>query len=101
VKLTTHLHIVTRSKNEWSYTSAPQYAFMAWYLIKHRGNFTFTLNTFTVSIQMMKIRNPVTYKMTLRGHWYTPKCINVFVTGKYDTLKSLFIIVRKDPYRAL
>jgi hypothetical protein len=25
-----HLHLVPRSKNEWSYTSIPQYAFMAW-----------------------------------------------------------------------
>jgi hypothetical protein len=25
---------VPRSKNEWSYTSAPQYAFMAWCLVK-------------------------------------------------------------------
>jgi hypothetical protein len=31
-------------KNPWSYTSALQYVFMAWYLIKHRDNFTFTLN---------------------------------------------------------
>jgi hypothetical protein len=26
----------------WSYTSTPQYAFMAWCIIKHRDNFTFT-----------------------------------------------------------
>jgi hypothetical protein len=31
------------SKNEWRYTSTPQYAFMAWCLVKHRGNFTFTV----------------------------------------------------------
>jgi hypothetical protein len=42
VKLTTHLHLVPRSKNEWSYISTPQYAFMAWCLVKkHRDNFTF------------------------------------------------------------
>jgi hypothetical protein len=29
-------------KNVWSYTSIPQYAFMAWCLVKHRDNFTFT-----------------------------------------------------------
>jgi hypothetical protein len=29
VKLTTHLHLVPRSKNEWSYTSSPQYVLMA------------------------------------------------------------------------
>jgi hypothetical protein len=28
-------------KNARSYTSIPQYVFMAWYLVKHRDNFTF------------------------------------------------------------
>jgi len=28
VKLTTHLHLVPRPKNEWGYTSTPQYIFM-------------------------------------------------------------------------
>jgi hypothetical protein len=28
-------------KNAWSYTSTPQYVFMAWCLAKHRDNFTF------------------------------------------------------------
>jgi hypothetical protein len=37
VKLTTHLHLVPRSKNEWSYTSTPPYAFMAWCLVKALG----------------------------------------------------------------
>jgi hypothetical protein len=39
-------HLVPRSKNEWSYSSTPQYAFMAWRLVKHRDNFTFTFNVF-------------------------------------------------------
>jgi hypothetical protein len=30
-------------KNAWSYTSTPQYVFMACCLVKHRGNFTFTI----------------------------------------------------------
>jgi hypothetical protein len=33
----------TKVKNMWSYTSTPQYVFMARYLIKHRDNFTFNL----------------------------------------------------------
>jgi hypothetical protein len=37
VKLTTHLHLVPRSKNEWSYTSTPQYTFMAWCSVKVQG----------------------------------------------------------------
>jgi hypothetical protein len=30
-------------KNVWSYTPTPHYVFMAWCLVKHRDNFTFTL----------------------------------------------------------
>jgi hypothetical protein len=30
-------------KTAWSYTSTPQYVFMAWCLVKHRDNFTFYL----------------------------------------------------------
>jgi hypothetical protein len=30
------------SRNVWSYTSTPQYIFMAWCLVKHKDNFTFT-----------------------------------------------------------
>jgi hypothetical protein len=30
-------------KNAWSYTSTPQYVFIAWCLVKHRDNFTFYL----------------------------------------------------------
>jgi hypothetical protein len=44
LKLTTHLHLVPRSKNEWICTSTPQYGFMAWCSVKkeHRDNFSFT-----------------------------------------------------------
>jgi hypothetical protein len=33
VKRTTHLYLVPRSKNEWTYTSTPLYAFMARFLV--------------------------------------------------------------------
>jgi hypothetical protein len=41
--MTTHLHLVPRSKNEWSYTSTPQYAFLAWCSVKrnHRDTLIF------------------------------------------------------------
>jgi hypothetical protein len=32
---------IAQVKNVWSYTSTPPYAFVAWYLVKHKGNFTF------------------------------------------------------------
>jgi predicted membrane channel-forming protein YqfA (hemolysin III family) len=46
MKLATHLHLVPRSKSEWSYTSIPQYVFMAWCSVKHRDNFIFTFTLF-------------------------------------------------------
>jgi hypothetical protein len=30
-------------KNVWSYTSTSQYVFMAWCSVKHKDNFTFTM----------------------------------------------------------
>jgi hypothetical protein len=48
VKLTTHLHLISRSKDAWSYTYTSQYVFVAWCTVKHRDNFTFNFvqNTF-------------------------------------------------------
>jgi hypothetical protein len=43
VKLTTHLHLVPRSRVGGAIPPLPQYIFMAWCLVKHRNNFTFTL----------------------------------------------------------
>jgi len=31
-------------ENAWSLPPLPQYVFMAWCLVKHRDNFTFTFN---------------------------------------------------------
>jgi hypothetical protein len=38
-------HLMPMSKNEKSYTSTPQYAFMAWCLVQHR-DFTFFIESF-------------------------------------------------------
>jgi hypothetical protein len=44
-----------RSKNEWSYTSTPQYAFMAWYSVKkHRDNFTVTFSLRITIFKMLR-----------------------------------------------
>jgi hypothetical protein len=37
------------AKNVWSYTSTPQFVFIAWCLVKHRDNFTFFTFTFIKS----------------------------------------------------
>jgi hypothetical protein len=41
VMLTTHLHLVPRSRVCGAIPPLPQCAFMAWYLFRHRDNFTF------------------------------------------------------------
>jgi hypothetical protein len=40
----------------WGYTSSPQYVFMAWFLVKHRDIFAFTLSLLTVT-NMATVRN--------------------------------------------
>jgi hypothetical protein len=50
--VTTHLHLVPKSKNAWWYTSTPQYDFMAWCLVKHGDNFTFNV----LVIQIVTLR---------------------------------------------
>jgi hypothetical protein len=44
LKLTTHRHIVPRSRMRGAIRLLPQYVLMAWCLVKHRDNFTFTMN---------------------------------------------------------
>jgi hypothetical protein len=41
VKLTTHLQLVPRLKNEWRCASTPPYAFMMWCSVKHRDDILF------------------------------------------------------------
>jgi hypothetical protein len=49
-------------KNAWSYTSTPQYCFMAWCLVKHRDNFTFTFNFISYLLSLL---SPCTHLSTL------------------------------------
>jgi hypothetical protein len=42
LKLTTYLHLAQRLRMRGSITPLPQYVFMAWCLVKHRDNFTFS-----------------------------------------------------------
>jgi hypothetical protein len=48
-----HSHLPSAEvKNAWSYTSTLQYVFMAWCLVKHRDNFTFS---FTFKFQLHSV----------------------------------------------
>jgi hypothetical protein len=44
VKLTTYLHLVPRSRICGAIPPLPQYAFIAWYLVKHKDNFSLPYN---------------------------------------------------------
>jgi hypothetical protein len=51
VKLTTHLHLVPKSRMRGAIHPLPQYVFMVWCLVKHRDNFTEILfNNFIFSV---------------------------------------------------
>jgi hypothetical protein len=41
MKLPTHLHLLPISRMSGAIPPLPQYAVMAWRLVKHRDNFTF------------------------------------------------------------
>jgi hypothetical protein len=57
----THLYLVPRSRMRGAIPLHPQYVFMAWCLVKHRDNFTFTfLFTYLLSFQCL---------MTMHGKW--------------------------------
>jgi len=43
VKLTAHLHLVSRSRTRGTIPPIPQYVFMVGCLVKHRDNFNFCL----------------------------------------------------------
>jgi hypothetical protein len=44
MKLATHLHLVPRLRMRGAIPPLPHYVFMAWFLVKHRDNFTYTCN---------------------------------------------------------
>jgi hypothetical protein len=46
-------------KNSWSYTSTPQYVFIAWCSVKkqHRDNFTFTFTSLDGGMEWKKQKN--------------------------------------------
>jgi len=57
------------TKNTWSFTSNPPYAFTAWCLVKHRDNFTFSSSP--------------------REHSHTIRCFNIYNEVPLETLSLL------------
>jgi hypothetical protein len=73
-------HLVPRSKNAWNYTSTPQYALMAWCLVKHIS-FTASRFLFAVSHKFLNI-------LSRRGFLQNP-----FINS---LLKIIEIALRKE-----
>jgi hypothetical protein len=87
MKLTTHLHLVPRPKNEWRYISIPQYVFMAWCLVKYRNNFTFTFfiekwlksdaGSIKRLISQFNSQDDLKYRESFTKHWDTEQIRDV------------------------
>jgi hypothetical protein len=55
MKLTTHLYIVSRSKNAWSYASTPQSHLWHGAQLKHRDNFNFMFHLYLTYIRESRL----------------------------------------------
>jgi hypothetical protein len=87
VKLTTHLHLVPRSKNEWNYTSTHQYAFMAWCSVKSQGQLYLYLLLSCLEILRSKPTSRIATKGLISRHGKTivtrkSLCSNILLSQK-------------------
>jgi hypothetical protein len=86
VKLTTHLHLAPSSGMRGAIPPLPQYVFMAWYLVKHRDNFTFTctstIPTATVNVEIF-CPSPSRHKRVVA------LCRRITVVSDYTVTASL------------
>jgi hypothetical protein len=57
VKLTTHFHLVPRSRMRGDIPPVPQYVFLAWCLVQHRDNFTFLPFAFWIRMCYVSLRS--------------------------------------------
>jgi len=80
VKLTTHLHLVPRSRLRVNVPPLPQYVFMVWYLIKHRENLTFfkfDIYNLNVNVLLSSVitnsQCPMLNGATVASTWKSPK----------------------------
>jgi hypothetical protein len=87
VKLITHLHLAPRIGTRGAISPIPHHVFIAWCLIKHRGNFTFT---FTIPILSSHLRLSLPRGLFLssfptKTHWiYVSR--KTYCSLKYDVL---------------
>jgi len=74
VKLTTHLHVVMRLRMCGAISPLPQYVFMvwclikqmmAWYLVKYRDKFTFTIFRLFLNFSISRVDDRLSWFVSL------------------------------------
>jgi hypothetical protein len=80
-------------ENAWSYTSTPQYVFMARCLVKHRDNFTFTLSE-KQKKRFVHLSNPTQFSGSHSSHamhpiMYCTECYLHTCTGQKQESTSV------------
>jgi hypothetical protein len=73
VKLTTHLHLMPTSRMSGTIPPLPQYVFMAWCLVKHRDNFTFTLFNELHGVESLREANSHSASQKISRLLWNPK----------------------------
>jgi hypothetical protein len=104
VKLTTHLHLVPSSKNDGSYTSTPQYAFMAWCSVKAQGQLYLFFKRMSLSIGLLRACALSLYLQ--EGHRASPRNVMLIHTVvatcsqiRYSRSNFLCKLSRRAPSR--
>jgi predicted membrane channel-forming protein YqfA (hemolysin III family) len=63
-------------KNEWSYTSIPQYMFMAWCLVKHRTTLHLPFMFFTKIIGVAQVKED---EMCVAVTYFVQSCLKLYM----------------------
>jgi hypothetical protein len=87
MKPTTHLHLFPRPKNAWSYTATPQDVFMAWWLVKHRDNFTLPYSVYFITKKCKVVSVPEHHIM--QASCVSAVKLHAFITSALERPASL------------
>jgi hypothetical protein len=77
--------------NAWSYTSTPQYVFMAWCLVKHRDNFTLTISGEVYKLWSFSLSDIFYFVLSLRSiHFPQHVVLRESVTKLFHWVTDLY-----------